>query len=111
MAVAQENNNPHDHWVDGIGNDVINDFNKSEGDKIEILGHTVDVLDIQYLTDNNNIDYSLIQLISDQGGAGAHDQDRLGTIKVYGDRVEESDLTVNDSVHYGAFNSVPLNVI
>jgi trimeric autotransporter adhesin len=26
-GVAGENNNVHDHWVDGIGNDVITDFN------------------------------------------------------------------------------------
>jgi hypothetical protein len=29
-------NNVHDHWVDGFGNDVITDFNRKLGDKIEI---------------------------------------------------------------------------
>ncbi len=103
MAVAGENDNLHDHWVDGIGNDVIRGFNKSQGDKIEILGHTVEVLDIQY-TKNS----SVIQLISNQGaGGGAHHLDRLGTITVFGDRVEQSDLTVNSNAHYGAFEFAP----
>ena len=38
-AVAGENDNLHDHWVDGIGDDVIKGFDSSQGDKIEILGH------------------------------------------------------------------------
>ena len=46
--------------------------------------------------------YSLIRLRSDQGaGGGAHNQDLLGTIKVYGDRVTECDITLNAGVHYG----------
>ena len=101
-AVAGENDNLHDHWVDGIGNDVILDFNRSQGDKIEIFGHTVEVLKIEYI-DNS----SVIQLISNQGaGGGAHHLDRLGTITVYGDQVQQSDLTVDSKVHYGAFESI-----
>ena len=41
--IAGENGSVHDHWVDSIGDDIILDFNKSEGDKIEIKGHTVKV--------------------------------------------------------------------
>ena len=46
-AVAGENNLVHDHWVDSIGNDVITDFNKAEGDKITIKGHTTEVYKIE----------------------------------------------------------------
>lgn len=107
-AVAHENDNVHDHWVDGIGNDVILDFNKSEGDKIEIAGHTVEVSNIEYVDVNNDgILESIIHLISNQGAnGGAHNQDQLGTITVYGDRVKTSDLKVNAGVFYGAFHSI-----
>ncbi len=106
-GVAGENGNVHDHWVEGVGNDVILDFDRSEGDLIEINGHTVNT-NIKYATNiedeegiaySINIEegiaysYSIIELYSNQGGAGAHDGDRLGTIRVYGDLVEESDLT------------------
>lgn len=106
--VAHKNDNVHDHWVNGIGNDTILDFNKSEGDQIRIAGHTVQVDDIEYLDLNaDGIDESIIHLISDQGGnGGAHDQDKLGTITVYGDLVEASDLTANAGVFYGAFNAI-----
>ena len=36
VGVTGENNAVHDHWVDGFGNDVIRDFNRAQGDKIEI---------------------------------------------------------------------------
>ncbi|MDJ0731887.1 MAG: calcium-binding protein [Crocosphaera sp.] len=108
QAVAHENDNVHDHWVDGIGNDVILDFNKSEGDKIRIAGHTVEVSNIEYVDLNQDeILESIIHLISNQGAnGGAHNQDELGTITVYGDLVEASDLRVNAGVFYGAFNSI-----
>ncbi len=108
-AVAHENDNVHDHWVDSIGNDTIEDFNKSEGDKIQIAGHTVEVSEIEYLdlNDDGIIDKSIIHLISNQGAnGGAHNQDELGSITVYGDLVEASDLRVNAGVFFGAFNSI-----
>ena len=107
-AVAHENDNVHDHWVDGIGNDVILDFNKSEGDKIRIAGHTVEVSNIEYIDLNQDqILESIISLISNQGAnGGAHNQDELGTITVYGDLVEASDLKVDAGVFYGAFKSI-----
>ncbi len=106
--VAHENDNVHDHWVDGIGNDTILDFNKSEGDKITIAGHTVEVREIEYVDLNQDgIDESIIHLISNQGAnGGAHNQDQLGSITVYGDLVEASDLRVNAGVFFGAFNSI-----
>ncbi len=99
--VAGENDNVHDHWVDGIGDDVILDFSKQDGDKIDIRGHTVEIASITQGSDDGG-DYSLISLRSQQGdGGGAHDEDPLGTIKVYGDTVTENDITLKANVFYG----------
>ncbi|MDY7024322.1 MAG: autotransporter outer membrane beta-barrel domain-containing protein, partial [Cyanobacteriota bacterium] len=91
-GVAGENNNVHDHWVDSIGDDVIRDYQKDQGDRIQINGHTTEVEGIEYRDiDGDGTEESVIQLISNQGGAGAHDGDLLGTVTVFGDRVEKSD--------------------
>ncbi|MEM8689770.1 MAG: calcium-binding protein, partial [Pseudomonadota bacterium] len=90
--VAGENENVHDHWVQGIGNDMIKDFSIQDGDKILIRGHTVEIKDIVYGEDEGG-DYSLIILRSQQGdNGGAHDEDPLGSIKVYGDKVTEDQI-------------------
>lgn len=99
--VAGENDNVHDHWVEGIGNDTILDFSNQDGDKIDIRGHTVEIANIEYVEDGGG-DYSLVILRSQQGaGGGAHDEDPLGTIKVYGDKVTEDDIRVQSKVFYG----------
>ena len=98
--VAGENDNVHDHWVEGVGNDTITDYNKAEGDRIKVTGHTVNIADIVYDEDEGGA-FSLIIITSNQGGAGAHDGDPLGTVKVYGDRVEEDDIETNAGVFYG----------
>lgn len=99
--VAGENDNVHDHWVEGIGNDTILDFSNQDGDKIDIRGHTVEIASITYASDDGG-DYSLITLRSQQGdGGGAHDEDPLGSIKVYGDKVTEDDIVVKAKVFYG----------
>ena len=107
VGVTGENNNVHDHWVDGIGNDVIRDFNRAQGDKIEISGHTAEVKSIEYKDSNGDgkNDYSVITVISQQGNAGAHDEDLLGTITVYGNLVKQSDINVTQTV-YGAYEKV-----
>ena len=83
-GVAGENDNYHDHWVDGIGIDTITDFsgNGGENDQILIQGHTVRALLL-----SNSDNEALIGVYSDQGadgerGNGAHDFDVLGLIKV-----------------------------
>jgi Ca2+-binding RTX toxin-like protein len=107
VGVTGENNNVHDHWVDGFGNDTITDFNRSQGDKIEISAHTAEVQSIQYKDSNGDgrNDYSVITVISQQGNAGAHDEDLLGTITVYGNLVKQSDIAVTQTV-YGAYEKV-----
>src|SRR5215218_8855144 len=106
-GVTGENGATHDHWVDGFGNDVIRDFNRAQGDKIEISAHTAEVKSIEYKDSNGDgkNDYSVITVISQQGNAGAHDEDLLGTITVYGNLVKQSDITVTQTV-YGAYESV-----
>ena len=106
-GVTGENGAVHDHWLDGFGNDVIRDFNRAQGDKIEIAGHTTEVKSIE-LKDSNGDgrnDYSVITVISQQGNAGAHDEDVLGTITVYGNLVKASDI-VNDQSIFGAYEKV-----
>src|SRR5262249_11986495 len=107
-GVTGENGNVHDHWVDGFGNDVIRDFNRAQGDKIEIAAHTAEVKSIQHLDSNGDgrADYSVISVISQQGAAGAHDEDPLGTITVYGNLVRASDITTDAGVTYGAYDRV-----
>ena len=92
VGVTGENNAVHDHWVDGFGNDVIRDFNRAQGDKIEISAHTAEVKSIEHKDSNGDgrADYSVITVISQQGNAGAHDEDLLGTITVYGNLVKQS---------------------
>jgi len=107
-GVTGENNNVHDHWVDGFGNDVITDFNRREGDKIEISAHTAEVKSIEHLDSNGDgrADYSVITVISQQGASGAHDEDLLGTITVYGNLVKASDIKVDATSVYGAYDKV-----
>lgn len=83
-AVAGENDNYHDHWVESIGRDTITDFSGTdgEGDKIIISGHTVTYKVIKEL--DNRI---VLGVYTDQGGdgvrgGGAHDLDVLGVINV-----------------------------
>lgn len=107
-GVTGENNNVHDHWVDGFGNDTITDFNRAQGDKIEIAAHTAEVKSIQHLDSNGDgkADYSVITVISQQGNAGAHDEDLLGTITVHGNLVKASDIHVDNMAVYGAYDKV-----
>jgi Ca2+-binding RTX toxin-like protein len=107
-GVTGENNNVHDHWVDAFGNDVIRDFNRQQGDKIEISAHTAEVKSIEHLDSNGDgkADYSVITVISQQGNAGAHDEDLLGTITVYGNLVKASDVHVDAMSVYGAYEKV-----
>ncbi|WP_420414759.1 LamG-like jellyroll fold domain-containing protein [Roseibium sp.] len=108
-GVAGENDKLHDHWVDMIGNDVITDFNRGEGDRIIIEGHTTKIRSISYGDANSDgvMDHSVIQLYSDQGrGGGAHHMDELGTITVYGDLVRLTDISTTSRPAYGIVESI-----
>ena len=49
---------------------------------------------------------SVITAYSQQGGGGAHDEDYLGYIVVYGDRVEEDDIETDAGAHYGIVDTI-----
>lgn len=98
-GVAGENNNYHDHWVDGIGSDRIMDFSGSggEGDELVITGHTV-----KYTVLKEKPNRITLGVYSDQGndgvrGGGAHDMDVLGVIFVKHDGNFDlaTDVTLN----------------
>ncbi len=107
--VAMANDNIHDHWVEGIGNDTITDFNADEGDTIVISGHSVAVTNFEYGdSDNDNIDdYTILTLTSDQSAMGvedgAHNGDALGTITVEGAILTIDDISINN-MSYAAVN-------
>ena len=107
-GVTGENRLVHDHWVDRIGDEVILDFDREEGDKIEIVGHTVDVYKLEHLdTDDDGVlDASRLYLQSNQGNAGAHNRDKLGTITVYGDLVRSEDYTVDAHANLGIVDTI-----
>ena len=105
-GVAGENDNYHDHWVEGIGHDKIIDFNAKEGDSIKVFGHTVQK---RLLENDEQSKIAVIGLYSDQGndgqrGGGAHDLDVLGKIEVHykGKFDFDSDVTVENE-DYGAY--------
>ncbi|MCG6559696.1 hypothetical protein MB818_15915 [Ruegeria sp. 1NDH52C] len=108
-GVAGENDKLHDHWVDGIGHDVVWDFSRAEGDRLVIEGHTTKIFSITYGDADGNgvMDHSVIALYSDQGsGGGAHDKDRLGSITVYGDLVKRSDIEHTSKPAYGIVKAI-----
>ncbi|MEM6453128.1 MAG: hypothetical protein AAF635_05995 [Cyanobacteria bacterium P01_C01_bin.69] len=98
-ALAGENNNSHDHWVEGIGNDVVADFSLEEGDKIVIHGHTVE----NYEIEKKGGSY-ILKLRSNQGNAdqnnpnGAHDGDLIGTIKLRGAAKKYSEEQIQQAI-------------
>jgi len=107
-GVTGENNLVHDHWVDRIGDELIYDFNRDEGDKIEIVGHTSDVYDLTHedLDGDGVLDASVLWIQSNQGNAGAHNKDKLGRIFVLGDLVRESDYTVHAHANLGIVETI-----
>lgn len=106
-AVAGENNNVHDHWVDSIGTDVIADYDKAEGDRIQLFGHTVDPSITYADVDGDGDEESIIRITSNQGaGGGAHNGDLLGHVVVHGDRVEESDIELRGMQNYGVIETI-----
>ncbi len=120
-GVAGENDDVHDHWVDGIGNDTILDSNRDERDTIVIDGHTTEVGLIERRdVDGNSVEDSILHLRSNQGnGGGAHDGDLLGRITVLNARITEEDFTTNAASHAGIVETIdeyleaiiPLNLV
>ena len=83
QGVAGENDNRHDHWVEGPGEITIDNF--GEGDKFILRGHTAEAI---LLEEADGV--ATVGLISDQGrdnsrGNGAHDLDVLGKATIHHD--------------------------
>ncbi|MEM8788273.1 MAG: LamG-like jellyroll fold domain-containing protein, partial [Pseudomonadota bacterium] len=111
-GVAGENDRLHDHWVDSFGIDIIGDFNADE-DHISIIGHTTEILSIDYVPVDSDGDgaidnmTSVITVYSQQGdGGGAHDEDLLGYVVVYGDLVTEDMIETDAGAHYGIVDTI-----
>ena len=104
--VAGENDNVHDHWVDSIGTDIIADYDKAEGDRIQVYGHTT-APEISYAdVDGDGDEESIIKIYSNQANGGAHDDDFLGQVIVHGDRVEIGDLEQKAMETYGVVDLI-----
>jgi Ca2+-binding RTX toxin-like protein len=80
------------------------DYSRAEGDRLVIEGLTTEIDKITYGDANGDgvMDHSKIWLYSEQGnGGGAHADDRLGTITVYGDLITEADIETTAAPAYG----------
>jgi Ca2+-binding RTX toxin-like protein len=104
-GVTNENGNPHDHWLEGIGTDTITDFSHAD-DTIRIEGHTVAIASQTSEDLGGGKFKTTIKLKSEQGAAGAHDEDMLGTIIVLGDQVQADDIQLDAGVTHGAFGNI-----
>ncbi|MEM9737147.1 MAG: hypothetical protein AAF908_11165, partial [Pseudomonadota bacterium] len=107
QGVAGENDELHDHWVDGWGIDIIADYNKNE-DTIAIIGHTAARFEIEHVNVDNDAQLeTVINVFSQQhGGGGAHTRDLMGTLIVHGDLVERDDLVTDAGVFHGIVDNV-----
>ncbi len=108
-AIAQENTNVGDHWVDILGVNVWADFNRAEGDSILVRGHTAKV-DIEYKDINGDGDLeSILTLTSGDmrnGAPQAHVFDWLGVLIVDGDLVTEDDITVDPMTFHNLVGNI-----
>ncbi len=110
-GVAGENRRIHDHWVDGVGIEIVADYKAGE-DKISVIGHTTEISVSYSAFDANDdgVDDSIVSIItaySQQGkNGGAHDEDILGYVVVHGDLVKEEDVEIDPGVHYGVVDTI-----
>jgi Ca2+-binding RTX toxin-like protein len=107
-GVAGENDNVHDHWVDGLGHELIADFSRADGDHILIEGHTTEVYRVEYIDSDQDqiVDSTVLHIWSNQGGGGgAHNKDLLGTITVADALLTAEDYTTNHR-NYGIVPNV-----
>lgn len=100
-GVATETANPHDSWVDGIGNDVITDFGRGL-DRIEIFGHRIEIAAIEHaqVGGHGALD-TVIRLRAQAGGPNGGDE--LGSITVIDAMLTSGDVLLRDDVLVGAF--------
>lgn len=101
-AVAGENGAPHDHWVEHIGHDVVRDFD-ARRDELVFEGHTVRLESATMIDADRDgrEDDTLLTFYSEQGGAGAHQGDALGTVTLIDAEIAADDVAINRNVFYG----------
>ncbi len=100
-GVAGENDEVHDNWVDSVGINIIADYNAND-DHIAVIGHTANVYVYHEDVNDDGVEESIINIVSNQhGGGGANAMDLLGQTIVFGDRVEKDDIKTDDNVTYG----------
>lgn len=100
--VAGENDNAHDHWVETMGDDIVYDYNPDE-DELVFEGHTLALDRIEMLDADNDgqDDDSVAYFYSEQGGAGAHQGDELGSVTFMDYEITEGELGIQAGVFYG----------
>ena len=114
--VAGLNDYRHDHWMDGIGNDRISNFEIGV-DELAFIGHTVQVHDVQHVdVDNDGFLDTVITLYSDHTMNGtplSHHNDYLGSVTLMGVVLDTDAATLNADnvvdipVHLAAMGDVP----
>jgi Ca2+-binding RTX toxin-like protein len=107
QAVAGENGAVHDHWVETTGDKTVTDFDAAEGDSFAFAGHTLALdTDLSGLADADGdtlVDDTVLYFYSEQGGAGAHQGDRLGTVTFLDAAIDlaEVEAAIDANVFYG----------
>ena len=100
-GIAGENDNTHDHWVESIGRKVVRDFEEGV-DSLVFEGHTVqlDTLNLRDMDRSGELD-TVLTFVSNQGGAGAHDGDKVGTVIILDTVLDAGDVQVDAGVYFG----------
>ncbi len=106
QGITGENDGYHDHWVDGIGTDVVTDFSLAEGDRIQIIGHTVHIhVHYEDCDGDGAADDTCIEVFSDQGAnGGAHHLDYLGHIHLLNVILDAALIGTDHHRTYGAYD-------
>lgn len=98
-GVAGANANTHDHWVESMGTKTVTDYDPEE-DSLYFEGHTLELTALAHDdVDGDGALDTVARFNSQQGAAGAHDEDDLGTVILLGVVIE--DIAVTANVNYG----------
>jgi Ca2+-binding RTX toxin-like protein len=101
-AVAGENGAAHDHWVEYGGDKVVKGYDPDE-DTLVFEGHTLRLRSAELVDADGDrrADDTVLTFYSEQGGAGAHQGDHLGTVTFLNAEIAAEDVTTNAGVFYG----------
>lgn len=102
-GVAGENEFPHQHWVETMGDNVIvADYDPLE-DHLVFEGHTIELTSIEYVDadGDGDVDDSVVKIHSNNGNNTTHHLDHLGTITILNNIITSDDISINNAVYYG----------